>query len=61
MLKQFTNWVKKLGIKMNFKDQGIDEQEWKKYTHELALLTYEDQCSPANPRLPNGSRHGRNR
>ena len=42
----------KVGIKMNFKDQGIDEQEWKKYTHELALLAYEDQCSPANPRLP---------
>jgi acetaldehyde dehydrogenase/alcohol dehydrogenase len=36
---------------MNFKDQGIDEQEWKKYTHELALLIWRP-CSPANPRLP---------
>lgn len=39
-------------IKMNFKDQGIDEKEWKDSLHEIALLAYEDQCSPANPRLP---------
>ena len=24
----------------------------KKQSHEIALLAYEDQCSPANPRLP---------
>ncbi|MGT2933940.1 bifunctional acetaldehyde-CoA/alcohol dehydrogenase [Streptococcus catagoni] len=41
-----------VGIKMNFKDQGIDEQEWNDSLHEMALLAYEDQCSPANPRLP---------
>lgn len=41
-----------VGIKMNFKDQGIDEKEWKDSLHEIALLAYEDQCSPANPRLP---------
>ncbi len=39
-----------VGIKMNFKDQGIDEKLGK-ITHEIALLAYEDQCSPANPRL----------
>ena len=37
---------------MNFKDQGIDEKAWKDSLHEIALLAYEDQCSPANPRLP---------
>ncbi|HEL0414322.1 TPA: bifunctional acetaldehyde-CoA/alcohol dehydrogenase [Streptococcus equi subsp. zooepidemicus] len=42
----------RLGIKMNFRDQGIDEDEWKAHTRELAYLAYEDQCSPANPRLP---------
>ncbi|ACG61426.1 bifunctional acetaldehyde-CoA/alcohol dehydrogenase [Streptococcus equi subsp. zooepidemicus] len=42
----------RLGIKMNFRDQGIDEEEWKAHTRELAYLAYEDQCSPANPRLP---------
>ena len=41
-----------VGIKMNFKDQGIDEKTWKDSLHEIALLAYEDQCSPANPRLP---------
>ena len=40
------------GIEMNFKAQGIDEKEWKKHSRELAFLAYEDQCSPANPRLP---------
>ncbi|VTS12277.1 bifunctional acetaldehyde-CoA/alcohol dehydrogenase [Streptococcus pseudoporcinus] len=42
----------RVGIKMNFKDQGIDEKEWMDSLHEIALLAYEDQCSPANPRLP---------
>ncbi|CRV40487.1 bifunctional acetaldehyde-CoA/alcohol dehydrogenase [Streptococcus equi] len=42
----------RLGIKMNFRDQGIDEEEWKAHTRELAYLAYEEQCSPANPRLP---------
>ena len=42
----------RVGIEMNFKAQGIDEKEWKKHSRELAFLAYEDQCSPANPRLP---------
>lgn len=42
----------RVGIKMNFKDQGIDENEWLASSEEIALLAYEDQCSPANPRLP---------
>ncbi|WP_117281504.1 bifunctional acetaldehyde-CoA/alcohol dehydrogenase [Streptococcus intermedius] len=42
----------RVGIKMNFRDQGIDEKEWKEHSRELAFLAYEDQCSPANPRLP---------
>ena len=42
----------RVGIQMNFKAQGIDEKEWKKHSRELAFLAYEDQCSPANPRLP---------
>ena len=43
---------KKVGIKMNFKDQGIDAQEWNDNIAKIALLAYEDQCSPANPKLP---------
>jgi len=41
-----------VGITMNFKGFGIDEKAWKDSLHEIALLAYEDQCSPANPRLP---------
>ncbi|MGQ7355916.1 bifunctional acetaldehyde-CoA/alcohol dehydrogenase [Streptococcus suis] len=41
----------RLGIKMNLKDQGVDEKELKEHSRELALLAYEDQCTPANPRL----------
>lgn len=41
----------RIGIKMNLKDQGVDQKELKKYSRELALLAYEDQCTPANPRL----------
>ena len=43
---------KKVGIKMNFKDQGIDAQQWNDNIAKIALLAYEDQCSPANPKLP---------
>lgn len=40
------------GIKMSFKEQGLDEQEWMAARRDIALLAFEDQCSPANPRLP---------
>lgn len=40
------------GIKMSFKEQGLEEKAWMDARHEVALLAYEDQCSPANPRLP---------
>lgn len=41
-----------VGIKMNFKDQGIEESTFMNAVHKLAMYAYEDQCSPANPRLP---------
>ncbi|MGV6988026.1 bifunctional acetaldehyde-CoA/alcohol dehydrogenase [Testudinibacter sp. P80/BLE/0925] len=44
--------AQKVGIKMCFKDQGLNEQEWMDSRREIALLAFEDQCSPANPRLP---------
>ena len=36
---------------MNFRDQGIKEQDYMQKTEEIAYLAYEDQCTPANPRL----------
>jgi acetaldehyde dehydrogenase/alcohol dehydrogenase len=44
--------AKSIGIKMNFKSQGLDEQEYLANVEKLAFLAYEDQCSPANPRVP---------
>ena len=40
------------GIKMSFKDQGIDEKTFMDNLDKIAYLAYEDQCSPANPRVP---------
>ena len=34
-----------------FKEQGIDEKTFIDGRKELALLSFEDQCTPANPRL----------
>ncbi|PJG86083.1 bifunctional acetaldehyde-CoA/alcohol dehydrogenase [Conservatibacter flavescens] len=44
--------AQKVGIKMSFKEQGLNEQEWLAARRDIALLAFEDQCSPANPRLP---------
>ena len=41
----------RVGIKMSFRDQGIDEKTWMAAAEEIAYLAYEDQCTPANPRL----------
>ena len=37
---------------MNFKSQGIDRDTWMNAMDKLSYLAYEDQCSPANPRVP---------
>lgn len=42
---------KSVGIEMNFKGQGIKEKDFKAQVTKLAYAAYEDQCSPANPRL----------
>lgn len=41
-----------VGMPMNFKDQGINQKEWESKLEDLAYKAYEDQCSPANPRVP---------
>lgn len=46
------NLAKRVGIAMNFKSQGIDRKAWMEAADKLAYLAYEDQCSPANPRVP---------
>ena len=44
--------AKSIGIKMNFKSQGLDQENYLANVEKLAYLAYEDQCSPANPKLP---------
>ncbi|WP_303817518.1 bifunctional acetaldehyde-CoA/alcohol dehydrogenase [Actinobacillus minor] len=39
------------GVKMSLQEQGIDEQAFLAARRELALNAFEDQCTPANPRL----------
>ena len=39
------------GVKMSLKDQGIDEKAFLDARRELAFNAFEDQCTPANPRL----------
>ncbi len=43
---------RKVGIKMNFESQGLDRETWMNAVEKLSYLAYEDQCSPANPRVP---------
>ena len=43
---------KEVGIKMNFCDQNIAEEDWNKNLKDIAFMAFEDQCSPANPRVP---------
>ena len=43
---------KEVGIKMNFCDQNIAEEDWNKSLKDIAFMAFEDQCSPANPRVP---------
>lgn len=40
------------GIKMSFKEQGVDEKDFFEHDEAVAYLAYEDQCTPCNPRLP---------
>lgn len=47
-----TNLCWEVGLDPNFQACGIEEAEWNKHLERIAVLAYEDQCSPANPRVP---------
>ncbi|HZL03339.1 MAG TPA: iron-containing alcohol dehydrogenase, partial [Cellulomonas sp.] len=42
----------KVGIPVSFQAQGVDEQDFIGRLDEVAMGAYEDQCAPANPRMP---------
>ncbi len=47
------NLAVELGIDMSFKGQtDCGEKVWMDNLDKIAFLAYEDQCSPANPRVP---------
>jgi len=43
---------KDINIPASFKEAGVDEKEFLDSVDELADRAFEDQCTPANPRLP---------
>lgn len=47
-----TALIRDIGLDPNFEAMGINEEEWNAKIDTMAVLAYEDQCSPANPRLP---------
>ena len=52
LAKAVTALVKECGLDPNLKAMGIDKKELEEKIDEIAVLAYEDQCSPANPRVP---------
>ncbi|WP_304941671.1 bifunctional acetaldehyde-CoA/alcohol dehydrogenase [Vallitalea guaymasensis] len=44
--------MKELNVKTTIKDFGVDEKEFLSKVDYLADRAFEDQCTPANPRLP---------
>ncbi len=51
LAKAVTKLAIDCGEKMSFSEQGIDEKLYMDNVEKLAYLAFEDQCSPANPRL----------
>ena len=41
-----------IGLSDNFASYGIDEKDYMDRLDRIAVLAYEDQCSPCNPRVP---------
>ncbi|MGB4777713.1 bifunctional acetaldehyde-CoA/alcohol dehydrogenase [Microbacterium sp.] len=42
----------RVGIERSFQAQGVDEATFIAGLDKLAMAAYEDQCAPANPRMP---------
>ena len=43
---------KDIGLDPNLQAMGIDKKELEEHLDDIAAAAYEDQCSPANPRVP---------
>ena len=52
LIKEVNKLREDVGIPKSFKDAGIDEKEFMAKVDMLADRAFEDQCTPANPRVP---------
>lgn len=46
------NLAKEIGCPMSFKELGVSKEEFDARVEKIAYDAFEDQCSPANPRVP---------
>lgn len=42
----------KLGMNKSFQECGVDEDYFWSILDQIGMRAYEDQCAPANPRIP---------
>lgn len=52
LIKAVTNLIKELDEPLSFAECGINEKEYMEKIPDIAQKAFEDQCTPANPRLP---------
>ncbi|SHJ93060.1 bifunctional acetaldehyde-CoA/alcohol dehydrogenase [Tepidibacter formicigenes] len=52
LIEAVKNLMKELNVPMSIKECGIDEKEYFDKIEELSDKAFEDQCTPANPKLP---------
>ena len=52
LAKACEDLAKEIGLSTRFSELGIDKEEYFAKMDEVCMLAFEDQCSPANPRVP---------
>lgn len=52
LIQAVTNLIKELDEPLSFAECGINEKEYMDKIPDIANKAFEDQCTPANPRLP---------
>ena len=52
LAKACEDLAKNINLPTNFSSLGIEQSAWDEKIDTIATLAFEDQCSPANPRVP---------
>ena len=50
----------KVNLASNIESQGIDKKDWDEANSQNGVNANEDECTPANPRMPMVHDNGRN-